>query len=74
MVLVNIDIDPSTKTVRINHFSSGSQGERYGSAKLPRVFLKSPESRRKVIMTINSIMNIIEPPAGGGGAGLALML
>jgi len=25
-------------------------------------------------MIMNSIMNIIEPPAGGGGAGLALML
>jgi hypothetical protein len=69
-----MEIEPKIKTVMINHFSSGNQGERKGSAYEPMLFLISSDISMNVITIMNSSMNNIIPPGGvGGGADCPLM-
>jgi hypothetical protein len=73
-VFTNIEIEPKIKTVMINHFSSGSQGVKKGSAYDPMLFLISDDISMNVITIMNSSMNNIIPPGGvGGGADCPLM-
>jgi hypothetical protein len=67
---MSIEKEPSIRTVIMKYVSSGSTGDKTGSAippKVPRIpgFIIS-----RVIKTIIMSIIIIEPPGGCGGGGL----